>query len=116
MAKFTLATRDDVGSRGQSCIPVFQVNYELYRMLADALIGVVWMRLARCGGGAAGQTQSEPFSALVQWPVEGRQSGQSGTLGRRLVREFPEHMGYDALAHRTYLANAPAMAERLLRS
>jgi hypothetical protein len=36
------------------------VDYQLYRMLGDALIGVVWMGLARCGGGAAGRKVS-PF-------------------------------------------------------
>ena len=66
------------GSRGQSRICVFQVDYELYRMLADALIGVVWMGFARCEGGAAGGRDDAKLtlSALVQWPVEGQLPGE----------------------------------------
>ncbi len=82
------------------------MDYQLYTMLGDALIGVVWMRSARCGGGAAGQTQSEPFQLSCngwlkvnfQW---GRASLSDG--GLLPVRQFPERMGSGALTHRTAL-------------
>ena len=43
-------TCDGAGSRGQSRISVFQVDYQLYRVLEMPLIGAVWMGSVRCGG------------------------------------------------------------------
>jgi hypothetical protein len=54
------------------------VNYQLYRMLGDALIGMVWVRLARCGGGAAGRKVS-PF----QLSFNGRLKSTSRGVARR---------------------------------
>jgi hypothetical protein len=81
------------------------VDYQLYRMLDDALIGVVWMRLARCGGGAAGRKVS-PFQLSFNGRLKVNFQGGRASLsdgGLPLVRELPECTGSGALAHRAAL-------------
>ena len=80
------------------------MNYQLYTMLGDALIGVVWMRLR----GAEVELR-DARRALFTSRSNGRSTFRESRVAfdgdSLLVRELPERLGSGALIIERYRAN-----------